>query len=33
MIVERKNTLKQNEIGYIKIKKITDSKELKILNI
>jgi hypothetical protein len=32
MIVERKNSLKQNRIGHLKIK-ITDLKELKISNI
>jgi hypothetical protein len=31
MVVERKNALKQNKIGHLKIKN-TNSKELKILN-
>jgi hypothetical protein len=33
MIVERKNNLKKNKIGHLKIKKITNLKEWKILNI
>ena len=33
MIVKRKNSLKQNKIGHLKIKKNTNLKDLKISNI
>jgi len=33
MIVERKNSLKKNKIGHLKIKKITNLKEQKTSNI
>jgi len=33
VIVERKNSLRKNKIGHMKIKKITNLKEWKILNI
>jgi len=34
MIAERKNSLKQNKMGHLKIKKkVTNLKELKISNI
>ena len=33
MTVERKNSLKENKKGHLKIKKITNLKEWKILNI
>ena len=33
MIVERKNSLKKNKIGHLKIKKLQNLKEWKILNI
>jgi len=33
MIVEGKSSVKQNEIGHLKIKKITNLEELNISNI
>jgi hypothetical protein len=33
MIAEKKDSLKKSRIGHLKIKKITNTKEWKILNV